>query len=130
MTITVLEVKRGKDALATARRLQYFFTAPVEKQEYLLVKIKIQWLTGSSTKKIITFTYGDFALRYDNNGESLLPSQIDRLAEGYVPLEKEGWLQFLIREGSQPVLYVQPELVVAQKLGLDTDTGLYYSLEP
>jgi hypothetical protein len=131
LTITVLEVKRGKEALPIARRLQsYFYTAPLEKQEYLLAKIKVQWLTGSQTKKITTFSYGEFVLRYENDGDSLQVAELDRLAEGYVPLEADGWLQFLVREGSQPLLYVQPELTAAETLGLNTNTGLYYSLVP
>ncbi len=131
LTITVLEVKRGKEALPIARRLQsYFYTAPLEKQEYLLAKIKVQWLTGSQTKKITTFSYGEFVLRYENDGDSLQVAELDQLAEGYVPLEADGWLQFLVREGSQPLLYVQPELTAAETLGLNTNTGLYYLLVP
>jgi hypothetical protein len=131
MTLTVLEVKRGKEAIPIARRLQsYFYTAPIDKQEYLLIKVKIQWLKGSPTKKITTFAYGDFALRYENGGEDLYTVEVDKLAEGYVPLEAEGWLQFLVREGSQPVLYVHPSLITDRKFGEDVNTGLYYSLVP
>ena len=68
MTVTVLEVRRGKEGAAVARRLEpYLYRAPVDKQEYLAVKIKLQWLTGNPNKKIYTLSIGDFALRYEDD---------------------------------------------------------------
>jgi hypothetical protein len=133
MTLTVLEVIRGKDAIRIAQRLQsLLYTAPIEKQEYLLVKVKIQWMKGPLTTKITMMNSGvdGFALRYVDGGEDLYTAWVDRLVKGYIPLEGEGWIQFLVREGSQPLLYVQPELAVYQELRKDTNTGLYFSLVP
>ena len=131
MTVTVLEVRRGKEGAAVARRLEpYLYRAPVDKQEYLAVKLKLQWLTGNPNKKIYTVSIGDFALRYEDDDSVLWPEGLNKIIDGYVPVENEAWLAYLIREGSQPVLYAQPDLDLSRSYGIKSNPGLYFSLVP
>ncbi len=49
--------------------------------------------------------------------------------EGYPPLAGEAWVFFLIRSGTQPVLYFHPNLIIHEQHG-DRTGGAFFSLTP
>lgn len=52
-----------------------------------------------------------------------------RPVEKYPPFSGTDWVYFLIREGTHPLLYFQPELIVIINAGGETQSGAYFSLE-
>lgn len=131
MQLTLLDVKTGEEAnLLAQQTLDYFsYQQPIDGQEYLAVyiKLKIIWYTDKNDVQTVA-PYWDLTLRYEEEGNDLWSvDEILHLAQGYPPIEGEGWVFFLIRTGSTPKLYFQPSLLITEQFGI-RNSGVYYSL--
>jgi hypothetical protein len=131
METTLLDVRRGSEAneLAVAEYF-FFYEEPKEGQEYLAVKINFKWIKNIDEYEIEKlFPHGHLSLRYDEGGKDYWAEPpFIMWAEGYVPLEAEGWIFYLIRENSKPLLYFQPLLLI-MKQEQERNSGVYFSLD-
>lgn len=136
MSATVLEVLRGSEANELAKSVSYMidkdgYVGPrdlIENQEYFAVKVKLVLESGPLNETYPLYSGMHFSLRYEEAGNDIWCDNVtDILHEGYPPLEGEGWLFFRIREGTEPLLYFQPELMVSEVVGFRTH-GAYLAL--
>lgn len=133
MAATVLEVARGTEAKALAKKnlgwLDY--KEPIEGQEYLAIRVKLEIVEDTPTDVDDIYPYWHLTLRYSEGGKDTWATQmaLTDWAEGYPPIEAEGWDFFLVREGSEPLLYFQPNLMIAEQVGV-REEGSYISLSP
>jgi hypothetical protein len=139
MSLTLLDLVRGKDASVLVRTegdcgyfgagSQYSPCYLLEKQELIVVKVRIDWFGGDKNKENTLYPYWSLTLRYENGGSDIWSMDPVLIWDkGYIPLKGEGWVFFKIREGSQPRLYFQPMLMVGEGFGFRTQGG-YFMLE-
>lgn len=133
MEYTLFEVKTGEEAntFATQKLDWLTYEEPIDGQEYLAVRGKMKYTDLEDMNKVQTlYPYWSLTLRYDENGpDTWSVDVVEKFAEGYPPVEGEGWTFFLIRQGSKPYLYFQPELFIALSAGADFRTwGAYFKL--
>lgn len=132
MAMTLVDVKRGEDAkkLAQSNMDWLSYDEPIKDQEYLAVNLKLNllWYKDNNNVQMI-YPYHHLTLRYTENGDDIWSvNPIQKFAEGYPPIEGDGWVFFLIRKDTKPILYFQPDLIIAEQLGY-RDGGAYFSLE-
>ena len=131
MTAELLDVKRGEDGneLAKEELGWIYYEAPLEGQEYLCVKVRIEFLKTAEENEVeAIYPFWNFTLRYSETGSDIWGQTTDLWAEGYVPIEAEGWILFLVKEGTEPLLYFHPQLMVTETRGVRTG-GAFFSLE-
>lgn len=131
MECTLLEVVNGKEALDLAKKEgKYSVYDPLlEGQEYLGVRVRIKQISSSDPNNVQTiYPYWHLTLRDENEGPDVWSEAfVDIFAQGYVPIEGEGWVLFKIKEGSTPYLYFSPWLMQSEQVGI-RDTGAYFQL--
>jgi len=130
MSTTVLEVRKGEEAARLARSQLYSltFSEPIEGQEYIAVRVKLEVKSGPSNEVYSLYPYWHLTLRYEPSGTDIWSQDvIDMWDKGYPPLGGEGWVFFLARTGSEPLLYFQPNLIVNEQLGYRT-LGAFFTL--
>lgn len=129
--MTLLDVKVGEEAnlLAKEHFGWIYYDEPIEGQEYLAVYVRQKILYSFDNNEVETiYAYWNLTLRYEDGGRDIWSVDVlQKLAEGYPPIEGEGWVFFLIRTGSEPKLYFQPRLMISEQLGYRT-LGVYYQL--
>jgi hypothetical protein len=130
LEFTLLEVKRGNSADQLARsELAWLTYQPlIENQEYLAVKVQLDLPGGDPNREYRLNTSFHMTLRYEESGSDIWSVEFSNtIAEGYPPLSGSSWVFFLIREGSQPMLYFQPHLIISENFGY-RDSGAYFDL--
>jgi hypothetical protein len=127
--VTVIEVKRGQEASTLARnKLGLLYSKPIEGQEYIAIKLKIEVIQTSSTNEVYSLIpYSDFTLRYEKDGDDFWSEDIAGWKDAYPPYDAEGWMYFLIRENTNPYLYCQPVLYGSAPHGYRS-SGMYFDL--
>lgn len=127
---TLIDVKTDTEAqnLAKQELNWYVYKEPITDQEYLAIygKIKILSMEDQYTVESI-YPSWSLTLRYTESGMDTTPVDSPLWNEGYPPIEGEGWLFYLIRAGSAPYLYFQPNLSVMEAFDI-RDTGVYFDL--
>lgn len=127
----LLEVKFGDDAKQQAKQNLNWVTyqEPIENQEYFAIRGKLYLLwSGDNNQVEVIYPYFHFTLRYEEGGKDIwCMDYTDKVAEGYPPIEGEFWIYFLIRSGTEPYLYFQPNLIASEHLGIRT-FGAYFRL--
>lgn len=114
VSVTLLEIRRGDPANEIAESLAYSGTYedPIEGQERIALRVKLAVLEAPPHEVFHLYASSHLTLRYEPEGRDIFVERITRKwAEGYPPLEEEGWITFLIREGTDPLLYFQPDLI-------------------
>ena len=131
MSAELLDIKRGEDENEVAKKELgwILYNDPVEGQEYLYAKVKINFLKTVDENKVeLIIPYFHLTLRYSETGSDIWSQDYGKWAEGYVPIEAEGWVLFLVKEGTEPLLYFHPQLMVTETYGVRTG-GAFFSLE-
>lgn len=128
MSATVLEVRRGDSAYYLAKSQLYSCSAPVQRQEYIAIRVRIDVLEAEDPNVVAFYSDWNLTLRYSNGGNDIWPEEDNRkFAEGYPPFSGTGWVFFKIKIDSKPLLYFQPYL---KFLGpFYRTSGAYFSLE-
>jgi len=104
------------------------YEAPIESQEYMALRVSLR-IEGPETEILYIWPYISLTLRYEDSGKDLWSESTRAFRkEGYSPLEGEGWIFFLIRQDSYPLLYFQPWLITGEVLGYRTE-GVYFGLQ-
>lgn len=102
---------------------------PIEGQEFLAIRIRIEVLEAPKEEVFLVYPYWHLTLRYESGGNDTwgihMPSE--KWAEGYAPIEGGGWYFFVVRQGSDPLLYFQPMLMIHEQVGYRT-SGAYFDL--
>jgi hypothetical protein len=129
MSATLLESRRGNEADEIAKSLMswYAYEDPVEGQERIAARVSLAVLHAPSNEVYTLYPDWHLTLRYEPDGRDVFPEQWDKWAEGYPPLGGEGWMTFLVREGSTPFLYFQPNRAVTEVIGY-RDQGAFFRL--
>ena len=132
MSCKLLEVKTGEDAKQLAKKNKNWyssFTEPIQGQEYLAVRVHLKRLWYEDNTAVDTiYPYFSLTLRYGENGDDTWSTDpTTKVAEGYPPIEGEGWTFFLIKSGTKPLLYFQPNLISSERIGIRTE-GAYFTL--
>ncbi len=130
LAVTVLEVRKGNDANKLAKSTLDWLTyeTPIEGQEYIAIKAKMEVLKAPANEVYTLYTYWHLTLRYEEDGDDIWPVDVTAIiAKGYPPIKGEAWIFFLIRKGSQPFLYFQPDLIIDEQHGYRT-SGAYFDL--
>lgn len=131
MDCLLLQVERGDKALDLAKSQRvYSNNFPLlEEQEYLAVNVKLNLISSSDETQVKTlYPYWHLTLRYDaSGGDTWSEDFVAKFAEGYVPIEGEGWVFFLIKKGSNPYLYFSPGLIATEQVGI-RDRGAFFKL--
>lgn len=132
MSCKLLEVKSGKEAndLAQTELGWLTYVKPIEGQEYLAVRVKLNLIWYKDNNEVETiYPSWSLTLRYKDQGDDIWSVDlIDKIAEGYPPLEGESWVFFLIRADTKPYLYFQPHLMISEQTG-NRISGVYYHLD-
>lgn len=130
MEATLLEVLRGVEAENLAKSHLFLFEGPIQGQEYMAVKARIDFLESNKPEEAEFINpFWNFTLRFSEDGwDTYTENLTDDWSEGYVPFAGEGWIFFKVKEGSEPYLYFHPWLVVVEAVGVRTG-GAYFSLE-
>lgn len=126
---TVMEVRRGSDALELARsNLSYLFENPIQGQEYLAVKVKFDVKTAPENEAFSLYVHWHLTLRSSDGGNDLwsIP-HLGPIKEDYPPYSVESWIFFLTRANADLLLYFQPDLMIDQKYG-EWKSGAYFLL--
>lgn len=128
---TLLEILIGEDANQKAKESLDWLTyeTPIEGQEYLAIRGTIKVIkSGDNNEVIPIYPYWSLTLRYSEDGQDTYSiDAFEIFNEGYPPVEGSGWVFFLIREGSTPYLYFQPDLVIVEQAGIRSH-GAYFTL--
>lgn len=128
--LTLLEILRGANADKKAREIMSWleYETPIESQEYIALRVSLR-IEGPENEVLNIWPYVSLTLRYEDSGKDLWsePTRSFR-KKGYSPLEDEGWIFFLIRQDSYPMLYFQPWLMTNEVLGYRTE-GVYFGLQ-
>ncbi len=130
--MTLIDVKIGDEAkLLAQQNLDWInYEEPIDEQEYLAVYVRLKLLNSKENLEVETiYPFWDLTLRYSEGGDdiwSVYPAET--LNQGYPPIEGEGWVFYLIREGQIPHLYFQPDLMVGEQLGVRLH-GAYFNLQ-
>ena len=127
MSVTVLEVYRGAEADRLFKSQSTWYKAPIAGQEYVAVRVRLEMFNGSPNKVFKIIPYTDLTIRYEPSGADIWLTNIDIGNEGYLPLREDFWIFYLIREGSEPLLYFQPKLAAYEQLGHRT-SGAFLAL--
>lgn len=132
MSCKLLEVKSGKEAndLAQTELGWLTYVTPIEGQEYLAVRVKLNHIWYKDNNKVETiYSSWSLTLRYKDQGDDIWSVDlIDKITEGYPPIKGESWVFFLIRTGTKPYLYFQPDLMISEQTG-NRISGVYYQLD-
>ena len=132
MRATLLEVVRAEEAdlLAQKEMSWYMYEPPKNGQEYIAVHVSLERVEGDPNEFESLYGYWSFTIRYSETGPDTWTADIGGgpWAEGYIPVEGNGWLFFLIREGSEPLLYFHPNLIIVETFGIRTGGG-FFSLD-
>ena len=106
------------------------YDEPIAGQEYVAVKARLDYLETRNPEEVQDINpFWNLTLRFEKDGDDIYGVNIvDHWVEGYVPISGEGWLFFLVREGSRPYLYFHPMLVALEAAGVRTG-GAYFSLD-
>jgi len=132
MGCIVYEALRGEDArrVAKAELTWPDYEEPISGQEYVAVRLELEFLEYLVPNKVQQIYPGwNLSLRSSEDGnDTYTVNGLDKWAEGYLPLKAEGWVFFLVREGTTQYLYFQPGLLVLEQLGMRSE-GVYISLE-
>ena len=131
IALTLLDVLRGDEAnqLAKSEVDMFSIRDPIEGQEYIAIKLFFDVVDANPNKIAMIVPFWALTLRYEKGGSDIWSvDAIKRLGEGYPPISGEGWVFFLIRKDTQPLLYFQPHLALSELLGFRT-SGAYFSLE-
>lgn len=131
--VTLLDVQRGEAGKQVAQQNMewYSYQEPIEGQEYLAVLVRIDYLETDTPNEVqSTNPYFHLTLRYSFDGDDIWASDMSKLVEGYVPYSFESWVYFLIRKDTQPMLYFQPYLMVAEQYDFRTDGGFFNLTKP
>jgi hypothetical protein len=130
MSLSVMEIKRGAEAnqLAKTNLEWWMYEQPIENQEYLAAKIELDQLDGDPNEISQIFPYWSVTVRYQEGGDDTwavnLYSSVSK--DSYPPLTWSGWLFWLIREGTDPYIYFQPNLLLYDMKGLGSkNSGAY-----
>lgn len=130
MNLTLTDLAIGEEANTLAKsHLGWSYKQPIEDQEYLAIYVKIKFTDEKNSNETTTlYSYFSLTLRYDNNGSDIWSEDfVKKLGEGYPPIEGEGWVFYLIRKGSKPMLYFQPNLISLETIGV-RNVGVYFKL--
>jgi hypothetical protein len=132
MSASVIDVKRGDEADQLARTNLGWptYTQPIEGQEYIAVKIQLDQLDGDPNETYSIYPYWNLTLRFEEDGEDTWSENgYDTFSkDSYPPLSWSGWVFWLIKKGSTPLLYFQPDLIISEQFGYRT-SGAYLLLE-
>lgn len=130
---TLLDVKTGAEADQLAREILTWswYETPIEGQEYLAIYGRLNYVRYRDNYEVQTvYPYFNLTLRYSDEGSDTWAKNVVSIwAEGYPPIEGEGWAFYLIRQGSSPFLYFQPYLISSEQAGLRS-CGVYFRLFP
>jgi hypothetical protein len=133
-TFQLLQVVRGEDARLLAKEKTnwfYSFTEPIEGQEYIAVKGKMAYLQDIDQNSVYEIdAFWSLTLRYQLNGFDTWDANSytsDPWDKGYLPIEGEGWIFYLIQKGSIPVLFFEPDLMIFEQHG-ERSAGVYFQL--
>lgn len=131
MECTLVEYAAGERALNIAiENGDYSSYSPlIEGQEYLAVYVKLKLIEVKDPNNLeILYPYWSLTLRYQEEGDDLWSEDyVKQFAQGYVPIEGEGWVFFRIKQGSKPFLYFSPFLIVTEQVNV-RNTGVYFRL--
>lgn len=129
-TAFVIETLRGQEANGIAKStLGWIYSTPRDDQEYLGIKVHIKFQPDDPNEENSIYPYWHFTLRYQPLGpDTWSEDGVAKFAEGYMEIEGEGWIFFLIRKDSDPLLYFQPFLMMYEQYGI-RDTGVFFSIE-
>ncbi len=111
IALTVLKVSRGKDAeqLAKTTLDADTFSPPPAGTEYLAVNVAFDVKRGPNSDSIPLYPNWHVTLRDRDAGEdNVCLNWRKRVTLADAPYHAETWLFFVVREGSQPLLYFQP----------------------
>ncbi|PKN85279.1 MAG: hypothetical protein CVU46_11660 [Chloroflexi bacterium HGW-Chloroflexi-8] len=127
----LLDIKVGEEAriLANQKLKSWANQELIPGQEYLAILVKVTVLWCRDNNEVVTiYPYWHFRLRYKDGGDDIDPvNLVEKFAEGYPPLEGEGWVFFLIKSGTKPYLYFQPNYLIYEKFDI-TNFGAYFKL--
>lgn len=130
VSCTVLDAVYGDEANKleqTSPDHSMFSARPSADQEYVAVKVKLTLDAEDKYQKTTLLPLFQLALRYSQSGSDTMSKDLTPWAEGYPPLEGEGWVFFLIKKGSSPLLYFQANLAAAEQFGYRTQ-GVYFAI--
>lgn len=132
MRYSLLDAVRGSkaDTLASQELDRYSYQKPIQGQEYIGALVKLELLKYEETSIQYLWPGWHLRLRLEEGGSFIYAvNGLTEFAVGYPPLEGEGWVFFLIKEGTQPYLYAQPfiEIMEAGALG-SLNWGAYFRL--
>jgi len=131
IALTLLDVLRGDEAnqLAKSEVGRFTYQPPIEGQEYIATKLFFDVVDANPNKIFTIRPFWSLTLRYEEGGSDITSVEsLKILGEGYPPISGEGWVFFLVRKDTQPLLYFQPNLIVFEQFGFRT-SGAYFSLE-
>jgi len=129
VSCTVLDAVYGDEAnkLAQASSNILLYRSPPADQEYVAVKAKFTLDAEDQYQKTALYPMFQLALRYPQSSSETKAEVHEPWAEGYPPLEGEGWVFFLIKKGSSPLLYFQANLAAAEQFGYRTQ-GVFFAI--
>ncbi len=130
MNALLLEHSRGVQALNLARsNLDWLtFKEPIEGQEYIAIRIKLELPNYLDPDAVVTIDpYWHLTLRREEDSSDIWSVDAGaEWAEGYPPIEGTGWVFFLVRKETEYSLYFHPFLMITEQIGIRTGGAFFY----
>jgi len=106
----------------------YMYEELISEQEYIAIRVHLQVESADPNQVFSLYPAFSLTLRFDDAGGDIWTENLVSLMEGYPPLGGQFWMYYIVRIGSTPKLYFQPQLMVEEQIGIRT-TGAYLNLQ-